>query len=129
MDDAIAIVGTCKKLEPDNPQVDRLLNDLRDLKLGKNVSAGQLDYQKAFNEVNSFIEKKETARAAQLLDQIIGSPGADANVILTAAKFYVQIADVPRFEAALEKLTKLAPDSPEAWFDLAGVKAIMNKAR
>ena len=127
MDDAIAIVATCKKLDADNTQVDGLLRDLKNLKTGGNTQGGQLDLQTAFNEVRAFIDKKQNDKAIQKLDQIMAQPTSDGNVALTAARFFVEIGDVPRFEAALIKLTTLSPDNPEAWFDLAGVQAVMSK--
>jgi len=33
----------------------------------------------------------------------------------------------PRVVQALEKLVKLMPDNPEAWFDLGGFQAVLNQ--
>jgi thioredoxin-like negative regulator of GroEL len=65
--------------------------------------------------------------AIQTLDQVIASPRAGANVLLAAASSYAALGNASRLEAALEKLTKVMPTSPEAWYDLAVVKAGIGK--
>jgi hypothetical protein len=65
--------------------------------------------------------------AVQTLDQVINSPRADSTVVLAAASSYASLGNAPRLEAALEKLTKVIPTSPEAWYDLAVVRAGIGK--
>ena len=69
----------------------------------------------------------KTDAAIQTLDQVVNSPRADATTILSAASTYAALGNPARLEAALEKLTKVMPSSPEAWYDLAVVKAGLGK--
>lgn len=72
-------------------------------------------------------DEKKPQLAAQILDKILEAPNADAGVVLQAAQQLVALNDYPRLERALEKLTKVAPNSPEPWYDLAALKSIMGK--
>jgi thioredoxin-like negative regulator of GroEL len=65
----------------------------------------------------------KTPEAVQALDQAVNSPNADSTTILAAASSYAALGNASRLEAALEKLTKVMPESPEAWYDLAVVRA------
>jgi tetratricopeptide (TPR) repeat protein len=70
---------------------------------------------------------KRPQAALQALDTILASPQADPNIILQSAEQLVALADYPRLELALTKLTKVAPSSAEAWYDLAALRSILGK--
>ncbi|HVM48231.1 MAG TPA: DUF2723 domain-containing protein [Candidatus Acidoferrum sp.] len=67
------------------------------------------------------------AEASKELDDVLASPKANPTAILGAASTYAALNNAPRLEAALEKLTSLMPSSPEAWYDLAVVRAGIGK--
>jgi tetratricopeptide (TPR) repeat protein len=67
------------------------------------------------------------AEANQAVEQVFNNPTVDASVVLGAAGIYNSLGNIPRLEAALEKLTKLVPDNPEAWYDLAALKSGLGK--
>lgn len=69
----------------------------------------------------------QTKQANELLDRILNNPNAKAAAVLAAAQVYVAMQNTPKLEQALQKLAELAPESPEAWYDLSAVKATLGK--
>jgi tetratricopeptide (TPR) repeat protein len=62
------------------------------------------------------------------VDKLEGNPNLDANAILSLAQGYATLANVPKLETTLERLTKVMSTSPEAWYDLAVLKAGLGKS-
>src|SRR6185369_2359177 len=144
VDDALLLAQTCLKLDPYNTQVIGLVGNLQGIKtqmssmqavqprndlqamedeLRKNPNNSQAAVQLA----GIYVQMQQTGRAAQLLDTVLSNSAAPPNAVVRAAQIYNQLGDFPKLERALEKLTQVSPESPEAWYDLAAMKANLGK--
>jgi thioredoxin-like negative regulator of GroEL len=65
--------------------------------------------------------------ALQVLDGLLNGSNQSPTAILLAAQEYAAMRSYDKLETALEKLVKSVPDSAEAWYDLAALKAQFNK--
>jgi len=141
-DDAILVAKTCLVLDPYNGQVANLLENLRNIKASqdhyaeatKNIRAMEdqvrtnpAALQVAFDLAGTYFQLQQTDRALQVLSGIADSPYAQGQAVLTAAKIFNQLQNWPKLEAALERYVKLEPSNPEAWYDLAALKANVGK--
>ena len=66
-------------------------------------------------------------RSLAILNSILENPHAGVGVMITLAQAYASLNDLPKLEATLERLVKLAPSQPEAWYNLAATKALAGK--
>jgi thioredoxin-like negative regulator of GroEL len=154
VDDALQLAATSRKLDPNNGQLENLVFELQRIKQQQQQSAAghaqseapsapgqsqalvaQLEQQLraqpgnmtvAIQLITAYIQNQQSDRALALVDQIVGSPSADANMLVFAAQVYQQLNNLPKLEQTLAKMVKLSPDNPEAWFDLAGIQALIN---
>jgi tetratricopeptide (TPR) repeat protein len=133
-DDALLIAETCHKLDPYNGQMAGLVEQLRGFKgndvltLENEVRANPTNFQKAFDLAAKYLQLQQPDRAVQILDQVLNNPHADIQAIYTVARAYSDMRNFPKLEETLEKLVKVAPTEPEAWYDLAALKAALNKS-
>ncbi|HYG23007.1 MAG TPA: DUF2723 domain-containing protein [Verrucomicrobiae bacterium] len=142
MEDALVVAETCQKLDPYNGQVGNLVEQLRSstsraaappqpqidfAQLERDVSANPTNFVKAFELAQKYWSVQQTDRAMQLLDGIVAHPQADAAMVFQVARIYAELNVVQRLEPALQRLVALAPNEPEAWYNLAATKAALNK--
>ena len=50
------------------------------------------------------------------------------NAVLAVANAYAQLQQGAKLETVLEKLVRVTPDSPEAWYNLASTRALLGKS-
>ncbi|HTL18576.1 MAG TPA: tetratricopeptide repeat protein, partial [Patescibacteria group bacterium] len=144
VDDALLLAETCLKLDPYNAQVIGLVDNLRSIKnqmsamqpgqrgndlptIEAEVRRNPNNSQAAVQLAGVYVQMQQTGRAIQLLDTVLSNPAAPPTVIIHAAQLFNQLAEFPKLEAALERLTQVSPESPEAWYDLAAMKANLGK--
>lgn len=75
----------------------------------------------------AYMQLRQPIRAKMVLDKLIELPDVETGTLLVAAQTYAQLNDGNRLETTLARLVQRAPDSPEAWYDYAGVLATLNK--
>jgi tetratricopeptide (TPR) repeat protein len=142
-DDALRVVNICLKLDPYNAQLQGLRNQLQSYRtmapqgalpspgglaqLVKAVQDNPKDVQAAFNLAGLYLQQGQTNSAIQTLEQAIANTKNDPGAILAVAQVYAQLGMFSKLESSLEQLTKVVPESPEAWYDLAAVKIAINK--
>jgi tetratricopeptide (TPR) repeat protein len=97
--------------------------------LQASVQAHPTNFQMALGLAEGYRQLQQPDKAAQTLDAIVANPSADENILLQIAQSYQQMANMPKIESTLEQLVKRAPDLPEAWYDLAGLKSRLNKTQ
>jgi tetratricopeptide (TPR) repeat protein len=78
--------------------------------------------------IQNYLQGQQAQKALVALDQAVANPQADANILLFAIQKYNELSQIPQVEQTLQKLVKVLPDSPEVWFDLAGVQMSLNQA-
>jgi tetratricopeptide (TPR) repeat protein len=84
--------------------------------------------QVAFDLAGTYLQMQQTNRAVQVLTSIANSPYAQGQAVLTVANILAQLRDWPKLEGTLERFVKIEPSNPEAWFDLAALKANLGKS-
>jgi tetratricopeptide (TPR) repeat protein len=154
-DDAYMIARTSEKLDPFNLQLKDLISQLERMKgsqaalppeqpvstatTPQEQMAQQITHLEALVKQNSnnlqavyqlamtYAQAQQPEKAIALVDRLLTDPNADNTSLLFAAQICNQLNQLPRVEQALSRIAKTSPESPEVWFDLAGVQAIQKK--
>jgi len=154
-DDAYMIARTSEKLDPFNLSLKDLISQLERMKgsqaalpqeqpvaaavptqdqtaqqiaqleelLRQNPNNLQVVYQLAMG----YVQAQQPEKALTLVDRLLNDPNADNTSLLFAAQICNQLNQLPRVEQALSRIAKTSPESPEVWFDLAGIQSILKK--
>ncbi len=78
--------------------------------------------------ITAFSSFGNQAGIQQTVDKLEAHTNLDASAVLSIAQAYAALGNVPKLEGTLERLTKVMPTSPEAWYDLAVLKAGIGKS-
>ena len=143
-EDALLIAQTAAALDPFNGQIADLVKNLAGIRATPGTSpapkaANTLQrmeqefashperFQNAFDLAATYAQMNQTNRSDEVLRQTLNHPKADAGVAKVVAQAYAQMNNYAGLESSLERLTQLAADLPESWYDLAALKAVLGK--
>jgi len=145
IDDALLVANTALACTPtDDPnfngseQLKGLIQQLGNFKKQSDsrLNVGQLEQAFRANLANlangvalarQYLSSGQTSKADQVLDEIVANPAATGDILGTAAQLYSQQGKLDKLERVLVRMTEATPESPEAWFDLARLRAVLGK--
>jgi thioredoxin-like negative regulator of GroEL len=121
---AFDLAGACLQLQ----QTDRAVQVLEGVLKSPQVNVSAL--RGLVQAYTSFDYRPGLQKTADKLEALEGAnpKNVDPNVVLATAQAYAALRNAPKLEAALEKLTQVMPESPEAWYDLAALKVGIGKS-
>ncbi len=96
-------------------------------KVEKQYQAHPADAQLGLAVMMNYQQMQKADKAMVVADELLTNGGADEGVILPLANFFAQASRFDKLELALELLVKRSPNSPDAWYDLAGIKVMNGK--
>ncbi len=147
VDDAILIAQTAQKLDPYNGQFAYLIGNLNAIKtqsgamsqslsqlqtevakLQQDVKANPSNFNMQFDLAQKLFQMGQNDQAFQVLDGILTNPAATLPMVMSVADAYNRLNQPAKLQSALNRLTQLAPDSPEAWYDLAASQAQLGQS-
>jgi predicted Zn-dependent protease len=120
-DEALQAAKDFLKLEPDNPLLQDITNQLEQNQKGATL-------QEIFNDVNTAMKAGQNDRAGALLDQLLHSKQANGPILTQVAQLYAQMRDLPKAEEAMRRATEVDPGSSQSWYNLANVQAFAGRA-
>lgn len=138
IEDALLLARTALKLDPYNGQISYLVSNLEShqKQLKNFASVGVLETQVRDNpdDLNAamtlsftYLQAQQFDRAQPLLDRIVSHPKVSITHLASIIDAYKQLRNMPKLEVALQRLTELYPDTPEAWYDLGTVRVSQGK--
>ncbi len=146
--DAVAVAETAQRLDPYNGSFEMLLKNLRAIdsenqpavieaqrvqlegevaQLEKKIQPGSTNFMDQFELAQKLIQLGKPDRAYQVLDGVVANPKATVPMIMSVADAYNKLGQPAKLQGALEALTRMVPESPEAWYDLAASHAMLDQ--
>ncbi len=141
-DDAATVAHTCYEFDPENLGVRGLVEQVEQLKHMRPPPAfnpmGMQEYETKFNAdptnvdlgfqlASAYFQANRSNDAMTVLNTLLTHPASDTRTLVSLAEAFRQVGQVEKMEEALERYAHKAPESPEAWFDLAAVQAALGK--
>ncbi len=147
VNDALTVAETAQKLDPNNSQFGYLIKNLKSIsaqssatgqnssqlkedvaKLEEDIKPGSTNFMQQFELAQKLIQLGQNDRAYEVLDGVLANPHVTIPMVMSVADAYNRLGQSARLQKALEALTRLAPDSPEAWYDLSASHATLGQS-
>ncbi len=142
VDDALLVAQTALKIDPENTQFTYLIQNLKAMQgragspsdvqaeivaLEKAVDANPTNIVQQFGLAQKYVQVGQNESAYKVLDRVLANPNLTVPEVMSVADAFNKLNQRQRLSAALERLTQLAPESPEAWYDLAASRASLGQ--
>lgn len=92
--------------------------------LDQMVTSKPNDFMTVASAAQAQMQLQRPTVAVSLLNRLLQHTNLDANQLTTVAHLYSQLGQVTQLEIALTRLTTILKDNPEAWYDLAAIRAV-----
>lgn len=83
------------------------------------------DFTTVASAAQAYMQLQRPGEAIRLLDSLLQQKNLDAGSLTSIAHMFSQMGQVAKLEETLTRLTVVVPDNPEAWYDLAAIRAVL----
>jgi thioredoxin-like negative regulator of GroEL len=115
VDDALAVLKTCQKLDPYNGQISDWVEQLSH---GRPGGSPADQVRGMFNQVQQAIQAGQTNSAAQMLDMLVNASGSEPMVLLEASDFYLRLGNAKGGQL-LDRVLNMTTSEPGVLMELA----------
>jgi tetratricopeptide (TPR) repeat protein len=115
IDDALAVLQTCHKLDPYNGQISEWIDQLSH---GRQGGSAADQVRSAFNQIQQALQAGQTNTALQMLDAVVNAAGSDPEALLGAADVYLRIGN-SKGTQLLDRILTMTTNDPRILMELA----------